>query len=98
MMASEKMIKYDKVTVHFTGEREPMVVTQVAELAKSHFPGSREPALQIIDAPPGPATGSLFEMKLNLADPSEIDHLVLKEGEEERVAHVEELFPEWDWE
>lgn len=92
------MVKYDKVTVHFVGEQEPMVVEQVSELAKSHFPGSREPALQIIDVPPSPATGgSLFDLTLNLADPSEIDYLVLQEGEEEKVAHVEDIFDQWDW-
>jgi hypothetical protein len=36
-------------------------------------------------------------LKLNLAAPSKIDHLVLQEGKEERTAEVEELFPEWDW-
>jgi hypothetical protein len=92
------MVKYDKVTVHFVGETEPMVVEQVSGLAKTHFPESENPALQIIDVPPSPATGgSLFDLKLNLAAPSKIDHLVLQEGEEERTAEVEELFPEWDW-
>lgn len=93
----EEMVKYDKVTVHFTGDREPMVVEQVTELAKSHFPGSGKPALQIIDAPLEPTGGGLFDLELNLADPSEIDHLVLQEGEEKRVARLEEVFPQWDW-
>jgi hypothetical protein len=31
---------------------------------------------------------------LNLARPSEIDYLVLQEGEEERTAEVEDLFEE----
>lgn len=101
-MAREEMVKYDKVTVHFEGEREPMVVEQVSELAKSHFPGSRKPALQIIDVPSGPMEGSpigggLFDLELNLARPSEIDHLVLQEGEEERIAYLEDLFGDWDW-
>lgn len=100
-MSSEGRIKYDKVTVCFEGDREPMVVRQVTEIAKSHFPGSREPALQIIDAPTEPGSTSifgtgLFDVELNLARPSEIDHLILQEGEEERVAHVEDLFEQWD--
>ncbi|WP_259076990.1 hypothetical protein [Salinibacter ruber] len=45
------MIRYDKVTVHFQGETSPMVVRGVAELAKSHFPESGDPVLQIIEAP-----------------------------------------------
>lgn len=92
------MVKYDKVTVHFVGEQEPMVVEQVSELAKSHFPESGEPALQIIDVPPGPATGGgLFDLTLYLANPAEVDHLVLQEGKEKRTAELEELFPEWEW-
>jgi hypothetical protein len=92
------MVKYDKVTVHFVGDREPMVVEQVSELAKSHFPRSGEPALQIIDVPPGPSTGgSLFDLTLNLADPAKIDYLVLQEGEEERIADLEDIFDQRDW-
>jgi hypothetical protein len=92
------MVKYDKVTVHFTSETEPMVVEQVAEIAKSHFPGSGDPAVQIIDVPLDPTTGgSLFDLTLNLADPSEIDYLVLQEGKEERVVRVRDLFDEWEW-
>jgi hypothetical protein len=92
------MVKYDKVTVHFTSETEPMVVEQVAEIAKSHFPGSGDPAVQINDVPLGPTTGdSLFDLTLNLADPSEIDYLVLQEGKEERVVRVRDLFDEWEW-
>ncbi|MCS3860120.1 hypothetical protein GGP89_003531 [Salinibacter ruber] len=100
------------MTVHFQGETSPMVVRGVAELAKSHFPGSGDPALQIIKAPSsheegseegsgrdsGQAfTGGLFNLELNLARPSEIDYLVLQEGEERREAEVEDLFEEWDW-
>jgi hypothetical protein len=98
------MIKYDKVTVHFEGDTDPMVVRGVAELAKSHFPESGDPALQIIEAPSSPAGGSgrafaggLFNLELNLARPSEIDYLLLQEGEEERTAELEDLFGEWDW-
>ncbi|MBB4091472.1 hypothetical protein [Salinibacter ruber] len=126
------MIRYDKVTVHFQGETSPMVVRGVAELAKSRFPGSGDPALQIIKAPSspegGPGAGSegsfgggsgggsregskgnsggdsgqvfaggLFNLELNLARPSEIDYLVLQNGEEKREAEVEDLFEEWDW-
>jgi hypothetical protein len=106
------MIRYDKVTVHFQGETSPMVVRGVAELAKSRFPGSGDPALQIIKAPSSPEGGSggnsggdsgqafaggLFNLELNLARPSEIDYLVLQEGEERREAEVEDLFEEWDW-
>ncbi len=126
------MIRYDKVTVHFQGETSPMVVRGVAELAKSRFPGSGDPALQIIKAPSSPEggpgggseggfgggseggsregskgnsgrdsgqvfAGGLFNLELNLARPSEIDHLVLQEGEKERTAEVEDLFEEWDW-
>ncbi|MFB6248151.1 MAG: hypothetical protein ABEL97_06250 [Salinibacter sp.] len=91
------MVKYDKVTVHFTGETEPMVVEQVLEIAKSHFPGSQDPAVQIIDAPDPMTGGSLFDLTLNLADPADVDHLVLQAGEEERTAELEDLFPEWDW-
>lgn len=101
-MAPEGMVKYDKVTVHFVGDEEPMVVEQVSEIAKSRFPGSGKPALQIIDVPTEPIGGLFFDtgrfdVELNLADPAEIDHLVLKEGENERVADVEDLFDEWDW-
>ncbi|MCS3629256.1 hypothetical protein GGP53_003136 [Salinibacter ruber] len=126
------MIRYDKVTVHFQGETSPMVVRGVAELAKSRFPGSGDPALQIIKAPSSPEggpggspgggsgggseggskgnsgrdsggdsgqvfAGGLFNLELNLARPSEIDYLVLQEGEERREAEVEDLFEEWDW-
>ncbi|MCS3675441.1 hypothetical protein GGP66_002888 [Salinibacter ruber] len=106
------MIRYDKVTVHFQGETSPMVVRGVAELAKSRFPDSGDPALQIIKAPSSPEGGSegnsgrdsgqafaggLFNLELNLARPSEIDYLVLQEGEERREAEVEDLFEEWDW-
>jgi hypothetical protein len=92
------MVKYDKVTVHFKGETEPMVVEQVAEIAKSHFPGSCGPAVQIIDVPLDPTMGdSLSDLTLNLADPSEIDYLVLQEGKEERVVRVRDLFDEWEW-
>ncbi|MCS3616484.1 hypothetical protein [Salinibacter ruber] len=126
------MIRYDKVTVHFQGETSPMVVRGVAELAKSRFPGSGDPALQIIKAPSSPEGGSeggpgggseggfgggseggskgnsggdsgqvfaggLFNLELNLARPSEIDYLVLQEGEERREAEVEDLFEDWDW-
>jgi len=91
------MVKYDQVTVHFTSDREPMVVAQVAEIAKSHSPGSGDPALQIIDLPLDPTTGqSLFDLTPNLADPSQIDYLVLQERVEERVASVEDLFSEWE--
>jgi hypothetical protein len=103
-----EMIRYDKVTVHFQGETSPMVVRGVAELAKSRFPGSGDPALQIIKAPSSSEGGSggdsgqvfaggLFNLELNLARPSEIDYLVLQEGEERREAEVEDLFEEWDW-
>ncbi len=115
-----EMIRYDKVTVHFQGETSPMVVRGVAELAKSRFPGSGDPALQIIKAPSSPEegygggsggssrgdsggdsgqvfAGGLFNLELNLARPSEIDYLVLQEGEERREAEVEDLFEEWDW-
>ncbi|WP_259040250.1 hypothetical protein [Salinibacter ruber] len=123
-----KMIRYDKVTVHFQGETSPMVVRGVAELAKSRFPGSGDPALQIIKAPSSPGgsprggpgggsegsfgggsggnsgrdsgqafAGGLFNLELNLARPSEIDYLVLQEGEERREAEVEDLFEDWDW-
>ncbi|MCS3665268.1 hypothetical protein GGP65_002911 [Salinibacter ruber] len=95
------MIRYDKVTVHFQGETSPMVVRGVAELAKSHFPESGDPALQIIEVPFRPAgkalTKGLFDLELNLARPSEIDYLVLQEGEEKRKAEVEDLFEDWDW-
>jgi hypothetical protein len=122
------MIRYDKVTVHFQGETSPMVVRGVAELAKSRFPDSGDPALQIIKAPSSPEedseegseegsgggsggnsgrdsgrdsgqafAGGLFNLELNLARPSEIDYLVLQEGEEKREAEVEDLFEEWDW-
>ncbi|MCS3639896.1 hypothetical protein [Salinibacter ruber] len=110
------MIRYDKVTVHFQGETSPMVVRGVAELAKSRFPGSGDPALQIIKAPSSPEegygggfgggsggdsgqafAGGLFNLELNLARPSEIDYLVLQEGEEKREAEVEDLFEDWDW-
>ncbi len=127
-----EMIRYDKVTVHFQGETSPMVVRGVAELAKSRFPGSGDPALQIIKAPSSPEggpgggseggfgggseegsregskgnsggdsgqvfAGGLFNLELNLARPSEIDYIVLQEGEERREAEVEDLFEEWDW-
>jgi hypothetical protein len=62
-MAPEEMVKYDKVTVHFTGETEPMVVEQVAEIAKSHFPGSGDPPLQIIDLSLDPTTGTVFSSR-----------------------------------
>lgn len=89
------MVEYDKVTVHFTDETELMVVEQVTEIAKSHFPGSCGPAVQIIDLPLGPTTGgALFDLTLNLTDPSEIDYLVLQE---ERVAWVRDLFGDWEW-
>jgi len=91
------MVKYDKVTVHFAGDREPVVVEQVSELAKSQFPGNGEPALQIIDVPLEPTGSGLFDLKLNLVSPSEIDHLVLQEGKEKRVAHLEDIFDQWDW-
>ena len=95
------MVRYDKVTVHFEGKTDPMVVRGVAELAKSHFPESGDPALQIIEVPSRPAgealTKGLFDLELNLARPSEIDYLVLQEGEEKRKAEVEDLFEEWDW-
>jgi|APHM01.1.fsa_nt_gi hypothetical protein len=82
------MVRYEKVTVHFEGETEPMVVRGVAELAKSHFPESGDPALQIIEVPSGPVGGSLaegfFDLELNLARPSKIDYLVLQEGEKEQ--------------
>ncbi len=125
---ASEMIRYDKVTVHFQGETSPMVVRGVAELAKSRFPGSGDPALQIIKAPSSPEggpgggpgggseegfgggskgnsggdsgqafAGGLFNLELNLARPSEIDHLVLQEGEKERTAEVEDLFEEWNW-
>ncbi|WP_219770349.1 hypothetical protein [Salinibacter ruber] len=109
-----------------------MVVRGVAELAKSRFPGSGDPALQIIKAPSSPEggpgggsegsfgggseggsregskgnsggdsgqvfAGGLFNLELNLARPSEIDYLVLQEGEKRREAEVEDLFEEWDW-
>jgi len=61
-MCSEERVKCDKVTVHLKGEKEPMVVERVCWLAKSIFPGSREPALQIIDVPTGTVV-SLFLCK-----------------------------------
>jgi hypothetical protein len=89
------MSKYDKVTVHFTSETEPMVVEQVAEIAKSYSPGSYSPAVQIIDVPLDPAMGgSLLDLTLNPADPSEIDYLVLQEEKEERIVRVRDLFDE----
>lgn len=98
----EEMVKYDRVTVYFKGEKEKMVVEKVSELAKSHFPGSGEPALQIIEVPSGPIEespmgGGLFDMSLNLANPSEIDFLLLEEGGEKRTAQPEELFEDWSW-
>jgi len=95
------MIRYDKVTVHFKGDTDPMVVRGVAELAKSHFPGSGDPALQIIEVPSRPVgealTKGLFDLELNLARPSEIDYLVLQEGEKKRKVELEDLFEDWDW-
>jgi len=96
-MSPDKRVKYDKVTVHFEGEREPIVVERVRRLAKSIFPGSRDPALQIIDDPIRPVGESLFDVDLILVRPSEIDHLVLQEGEEKRVAHLEDIFEDWNW-
>lgn len=96
------MVKYDRVTVFFKGEREKMVVEKVSGLAKSHFPESGEPALQIIEVPSGPIEespmgGRLFDMSLNLAKPSEIDCLLLEKGGEERTAQPEDLFEDWSW-
>lgn len=97
-MALGPEVKYNKVTVHFIDDgREPMVVRRVTRLAKSIFPGSREPALQIIDDPLRPVGESLFDVDLILVRPSEVDHLVLQEGEEERIAYLEDLFGEWEW-
>lgn len=97
-----KMVKYDKVTVHFKEGREKMVVEKVSGLAKSHFPESGAPSLQIIEVPSGPITesplgGSLFDMRLNLARPSEIEYLLLEKDGEQRRAKVEDLFAEWNW-
>jgi hypothetical protein len=61
------------------------------------FPGSQVPALQTIDDPIRPVGESLFEVDLILVRPSEIDHLVLQEGEEKRVAHLDDIFEEWNW-
>lgn len=99
---ARKMVKYDRVTVFFKGEREKMVVEKVSGLAKSHFPESGEPALQIIEVPSGPIEespmgGRLFDMSLNLAKPSEIDCLLLEKGGEERTAQPEDLFEDWSW-
>ncbi|MCS3679366.1 hypothetical protein GGP72_003320 [Salinibacter ruber] len=89
------MIRYDKVTVHFEGDTDPMVVRGVADIAKSHFPENGDPALQIIEVSSSPEgnsdvdlTGRPFNLELNLARPSKIDYLVLQEGKKKREAHV----------
>jgi hypothetical protein len=46
-----------------------VVVERVSDLVKSCFPGSGDPALQIIDMPPLPIGGELFDMELNLIPP-----------------------------
>lgn len=96
-MALGPRVKYEKVTVHFVGEREPMVVERVTELAKSIFPGSHEPALQIIDVPLKPKSRGFFDVDVILVRPSKVDHLVLQEGEEEKVVYLKDLFEQWDW-
>lgn len=96
-MAPDNNIKYDAVTVHFTDESPPVVVERVLELAKSCFPSSGDPALQIIDIPTIPTGGGLFDMKLNLFRPSEVDYLLLEDGEEKTTAEIDEIFEEWEW-
>lgn len=95
------MIKYTKVTVYFEDKAEPMVVRDASRIARSRFPGSGDPALQIIKAPSKPMVETLkeglFDLELNLARPSNIDYLVLQEGKERRTVELKDLFEEWDW-
>ena len=96
-MTPDSKITYDAVIVHFTDESKPVVVERVSDLVKSCFPGSRDPALQIIDIPTLPTGGGLFDMEVNLFRPAEVDHLVLKKGEQTETARLEDLFEDWDW-
>jgi hypothetical protein len=96
-MARDSKITYDAVAVHFTDESDPVVIERVSDLVKSCFPGSRDPALQVIDIPTLPTGGGLFDMEVNLFRPAEVDHLVLKKGDKTETARLEDLFEDWDW-
>ena len=86
------MATYDSVTIHFTAAgKEPVTIDRVIDLVKSRFPGSGDRALQVLDDPLKDLSLGLFEVKVLLFHPEEIDHLVLREGKEETIASVEEV-------
>ncbi|WP_103027684.1 hypothetical protein [Salinibacter altiplanensis] len=85
-------VTYDSVTIHYRAEEEePLTVERVHRLTDSSFPGSGERALQVIDDPWKKPIRGLFEVDLILIPPEEISHLVLREGDKETTATVEEV-------
>lgn len=84
-MLENNQVTYESVTICFREEdRDPLTIGRVIELVESHFPGSGDRALQVIDDPSKRPSRGLLEATLILIRPKEIDHLVLRgEGETE---------------
>jgi len=90
--SGRREVIYDSVTIHYRAEdEEPFTVERVIRFADSFFPGSGERALQVIDDPWKKPIRGLFEVDLILVPPEEISHLILRKGEEETTATVEEV-------
>ena len=91
-MPRSDRISYESVTIHYRDEdRDPLTVSRVIELVESHFPGSGERALQVIDDPGKRLTSGLLEGTLILIPPEEVDHIVLEDGGERETKLVEEV-------
>lgn len=86
-------VEYDRVTVHYTDERQPRVVHCVTDFARSRHLRTGEEALQILHQScegPGRNTDTLVVKPLDIPL-AEIDHLVLRNEEDETVAEPDEL-------
>jgi len=77
-----------------TDERQPLVVERVAVLAKSIFPGSGDPALQVIDTPLDPIYGGDVRPEAQSRPPPRSTPRCFRE--EGRVAELEDVFDGWD--
>lgn len=86
-------VEYDAVIVHYTDDREPRVVDCVTDFAKSRHLRTGEEALQILHQScegEGRNTGTLVFKPLDVPL-SEIDHLVVHDGQGKTVVEPTEL-------
>lgn len=100
---------YDAVTAFFTCKEEPFRVRRVRALRESHFPGTGEPAVQVIESSwasvPDRDLGDagqvlkaraegLFEMHLILLRPEKIDYFAFERRGERWEASLEQALGE----